>query len=174
MSKNENKLNKINSQKSEGFEDNNFLETSQNQSRNKKNEKNKKENNSRISTKEIAQRIFTIDEENVLVKIIENHNNSSISKICEFFNHSNLNYSKIHSKTLYNNNEDNFIYNNIIKNNNRRISIISEKLSSMKNPNEISTKESILCGYINNKIRNYNKNNFENQVKLSCCFFNED
>ena len=39
MSKNENKLNKINSQifnENEGFEDNNFLETSQNQSRNKK------------------------------------------------------------------------------------------------------------------------------------------
>ena len=76
MSKNENKLNKINSQifnENEGFEDNNFLETSQNQSRNKKNEKNKKENNSRISTKEILQRIFTLDKENVLVKIIENH-----------------------------------------------------------------------------------------------------
>ena len=76
MSKNENKLNKINSQifnENEGFEDNNFLETSQNQSRNKKNEKNKKENNSQISTKEILQRIFTLDKENVLVKIIENH-----------------------------------------------------------------------------------------------------
>ena len=140
MSKNENKMNKINSQifnENEGFKDNNFLETSQNQSRNKKNEKNKKENNSQISIQKILQRIFTIDEENVLVKIIENHNNSSISKIWEFFHHSNLNYSKIHSKTLYNNNEDNFIYNNIIKNNNRRISIISEKLSSTKNPDEI-------------------------------------
>ena len=109
----------------------------------------------------------------MLVKIIENHN-SSISKICEFFNHSNLNYSKIHCKTLYNNNEDNFIYNNIIKNNNRRISIISEKLSSMKNLDEISIKESFLCDYINNKIRNYNKNNFENKIKLSCCFCNRD
>lgn len=97
MSKNENKMNKINSQifnENEGFKDNNFLETSQNQSRNKKNEKNKKENNSQISIQKILQRIFTIDEENVLVKIIENHNNSSISKIWEFFHHSNLNYSK--------------------------------------------------------------------------------
>ena len=45
MSKNENKLNKINSQifnENEGFEDNNFLETSQNQSRNKKKKTKKK------------------------------------------------------------------------------------------------------------------------------------
>ena len=44
----------------------------------------------------------------------------------------------------------------------------------MKNPDEISTKESFLYDYINNKIRNYNKNNFENKVKLSCCFCNRD
>ena len=150
--------------------------TYKNQSRNKKNEKNEKDNNSQISTKEISPRnnSLTTNEENILVKIMENHNNSSISKICEFFNQSNLNYSQIHSKNLYDDDKNNFIYNNIIKNNFRRINSISEKLSSMKNPDEISTKESFICGYINNKSRNYNKSDFKHQVKLTCCFFNDN
>ena len=139
-------------------------------------EKNEKDNNSQISTKEISPRnnSLTTNEENILVKIMENHNNSSISKICEFFNQSNLNYSQIHSKNLYDDDKNNFIYNNIIKNNFRRINSISEKLSSMKNPDEISTKESFICGYINNKSRNYNKSDFKHQVKLTCCFFNDN
>ena len=150
--------------------------TYKNQSRNKKNEKNEKDNNSQISTKEISPRnnSLTTNEENILVKIMENHNNSSISKICEFFNQSNLNYSQIHSKNLYDDDKNNFIYNNIIKNNFRRINSISEKLSSMKNPDEISTKESFICGYINNKSRNYNKSDLKHQVKLTCCFFNDN
>ena len=46
----------------------------------------------------------------------------------------------------------------------------------MKNPNEISTKESSLYGYINNKnfkSRN-SKNKLDEKVKLSCCFFKEN
>ena len=76
-----------------------------NQSRNIKNGNISKENNSQKSTKEISPRnnSLTVDEENVIIKIIENkQNNSSISKICEFFNQSNLSFSKIHNKILYN------------------------------------------------------------------------
>ena len=170
MSKNEGEQN------IEMFNKNQESKIYKNQSRNKKNEKNEKDNNSQISTKEISPRnnSLTTNEENILVKIMENHNNSSISKICEFFNQSNLNYSKIHSKNLYDDDKNNFIYNNIIKNNFRRINSISEKLSSMKNPDEISTKESFICGYINNKSRNYNKSDLKHQVKLTCCFFNDN
>ena len=155
------------------------LEKTRNISRNKKNENNIKENNSQKSTKEISQRnnSMTVDEENIIVKIIENnHNNSSLSKINDYFNQSNLNFSKIHHKKLYNDNKDNFIFNTIIMNNKIRINNISEKLSSMKNPNEISTKESSLYGYINNKnfkSRN-SKNKLDEKVKLSCCFFKEN
>ena len=120
---------------------------------------------------------MTADEENIIVKIIENNlNNSSLSKINDYFNQSNLNYSKIHHKKLYNDNKDNFIFNTIIMNNKTRINNISEKLNSMKNPNEISTKESSLYGYINNKnfkSRN-SKNKLDEKVKLSCCFFKEN
>jgi hypothetical protein len=170
MSKNEGKQN------IEMFNKKQESKTYKNQSRNKKNEKNEKDNNSQISTKEISPRnnSLTTNEENILVKIMENHNNSSISKICDFFNQSNLNYSQIHSKNLYDDDKNNFIYNNIIKNNFRRINSISEKLSSMKNPDEISTKESFICGYINNKSRNYNKSDLKHQVKLTCCFFNDN
>lgn len=170
MSKNEGEQN------IEMFNKNQESKIYKNQSRNKKNEKNEKDNNSQISTKEISPRnnSLTTNEENILVKIMENHNNSSISKICEFFNQSNLNYSQIHSKNLYDDDKNNFIYNNIIKNNFRRINSISEKLSSMKNPDEISTKESFICGYINNKSRNYNKSDLKHQVKLTCCFFNDN
>ena len=172
MSKNEGKQN------IEMFNKKQESKTYKNQSRNKKNEKNEKDNNSQISTKEISPRnnSLTTNEENILVKIMENHNNSSISKICEFFNQSNLNYSQIHSKNLYDDDKNNFIYNNIIKNNFRRINSISEKLSSMKNPNEISTKESSLYRYINNKnfkSRN-SKNKLDEKVKLSCCFFKKN
>ena len=155
------------------------LEKTRNISRNKKNENNIKENNSQKSTKEISQRnnSMTVDEENIIVKIIENNNNnSSISKINDYFNQSNLNFSKIHHKKLYNDNKDNFIFNTIIMNNKIRINNISEKLNSMKNPNEISTKESSLYGYINNKnfkSRN-SKNKLDEKVKLSCCFFKEN
>ena len=148
-----------------------------NQSRNIKNGNISKENNSQKSTKEISPRnnSLTVDEENVIIKIIENkQNNSSISKICEFFNQSNLSFSKIHNKILYNEDQDNFIFNNIIKNNKMRINNISKKLNSMKNPDDISTKESFLSGYINsknNKSRNIQKNNLNDEVKLSCCFF---
>ena len=128
---------------------NNSLEKIRNLSRNKKKEDNIKENDSQKSTKEKSQRnnSMTADEENIIVKIIENnHNNSSLSKINDYFNQSNLNYSKIHHKKLYNDNKDNFIFNTIIMNNKTRINNISEKLNSMKNPNEISTKESSLYG----------------------------
>ena len=155
------------------------LEKIRNLSRNKKKEDNIKENDSQKSTKEKSQRnnSMTADEENIIVKIIENnHNNSSLSKINDYFNQSNLNYSKIHHKKLYNDNKDNFIFNTIIMNNKTRINNISEKLNSMKNPNEISTKESSLYGYINNKnIKSRNtKNKFDEKVKLSCCFFKEN
>ena len=155
---------------------NNSLEKIRNLSRNKKKEDNIKENDSQKSTKEKSQRnnSMTADEENIIVKIIENnHNNSSLSKINDYFNQSNLNYSKIHHKKLYNDNKDNFIFNTINK---TRINNISEKLNSMKNPNEISTKESSLYGYINNKnIKSRNsKNKFDEKVKLSCCFFKEN
>ena len=156
---------------------NEIIKTHRNQSRNIKNDNISKENNSQKSTKEISPRnnSLTVDEENVIIKIIENkQNNSSISKICEFFNQSNQNFSKIHNKKLYNEDEDNFIFNNIIKNNKMRINNISKKLNSMKNPDEISTKESFLSGYINNKnvkSRNIQKNNLNDEVKLSCCFF---
>jgi len=158
---------------------NNSLEKIRNLSRNKKKEDNIKENDSQKSTKEKSQRnnSMTADEENIIVKIIENnHNNSSLSKINDYFNQSNLNYSKIHHKKLYNDNKDNFIFNTIIMNNKTRINNISEKLNSMKNPNEISTKESSLYGYINNKnIKSRNtKNKFDEKVKLSCCFFKEN
>lgn len=158
---------------------NNSLEKIRNLSRNKKKEDNIKENDSQKSTKEKSQRnnSMTVDEENIIVKIIENnHNNSSLSKINDYFNQSNLNYSKIHHKKLYNDNKDNFIFNTIIMNNKTRINNISEKLNSMKNPNEISTKESSLYGYINNKnIKSRNtKNKFDEKVKLSCCFFKEN
>ena len=158
---------------------NNSLEKIRNLSRNKKKEDNIKENDSQKSTKEKSQRnnSMTADEENIIVKIIENnHNNSSLSKINDYFNQSNLNYSKIHHKKLYNDNKDNFIFNTIIMNNKTRINNISEKLSSMKNPNEISTKESSLYGYINNKnfkSRN-SKNKLDEKVKLSCCFFKKN
>ena len=156
---------------------NEIIKTHRNQSRNIKNDNISKENNSQKSTKEISPRnnSLTVDEENVIIKIIENkQNNSSISKICEFFNQSNQNFSKIHNKKLYNEDEDNFIFNNIIKNNKMRINNISKKLNSMKNPDEISTKESFLSDYINNKnvkSRNIQKNNLNDEVKLSCCFF---
>ena len=158
---------------------NNSLEKIRNLSRNKKKEDNIKENDSQKSTKEKSQRnnSMTVDEENIIVKIIENnHNNSSLSKINDYFNQSNLNYSKIHHKKLYDDNKDNFIFNTIIMNNKTRINNISEKLNSMKNPNEISTKESSLYGYINNKnIKSRNsKNKFDEKVKLSCCFFKEN
>ena len=158
---------------------NNSLEKIRNLSRNKKKEDNIKENDSQKSTKEKSQRknTMTADEENIIVKIIENNlNNSSLSKINDYFNQSNLNYSKIHHKKLYNDNKDNFIFNTIIMNNKTRINNISEKLNSMKNPNEISTKESSLYGYINNKnIKSRNsKNKFDEKVKLSCCFFKEN
>ena len=158
---------------------NNSLEKIRNLSRNKKKEDNIKENDSQKSTKEKSQRnnSMTADEENIIVKIIENnHNNSSLSKINDYFNQSNLNYSKIHHKKLYNDNKDNFIFNTIIMNNKTRINNISEKLNSMKNPNEISTKESSLYGYVNNKnFRSRNsKNKIDEKVKLSCCFFKEN
>ena len=155
------------------------LEKTRNINRNKKNENKIKEKNSQKSTKEITQRnsSMTVDEENIIVKIIENNNNnSSISKLNDYFNQSNLNYSKIHHKKLYNDNKDNFIFNTIIMNNKTRINNISEKLSSMKNPNEISTKESSLYGYVNNKnFRSRNsKNKIDEKVKLSCCFFKKN
>ena len=121
-------------------------------SRNIKNEISK-ENINQISTKEKTSRnnSLTLDEENIIVTIIKNkQNNSSFLKICEFFEQPNLNYSKIHDKRLWSSNEGNFIFKNIIENKNR-INNISEKLNSMKNPNDISTKESFLSGYINNK-----------------------
>jgi hypothetical protein len=45
----------------------------------------------------------------------------------------------------------------------------------MKNPRDISTKESFLSGYINNKkikSRFCMKNNLDDKVKFTCCFFN--
>ena len=129
-----------------------------------------KQNYSYYPEKEIlTKNISEINEDNIIIKILEEKNNEdSLSQISKLFNKKDLNFYKIHDKTLYN--ENNFLYNTIIKNNSKRIQDISYKLSSMKNPDEISTKETKSIILTNeNKKRKKNENNDE--VKFSCCGF---
>ena len=117
----------------------------------------------------------SLKEENILIKILEEKKSeNSFSQISKIFNQNDLNYSKIHDKILYNKNENNFIYNITIKNNSNRIKNISNKINSMKSPYEISTKDtngSVLYNNNNKNEKNNNKKEFD-EVKLSCCCFN--
>ena len=133
-------------------------------------------NNSHFSTKETTPRkdSVNIDEENILIQIIENKKKEeSLSEISKLFYQKDLNYYQIHDKILYNNNQNNFLYNTIIKNNSKRINEISNKLSSMKNPDDISTKETKSIIFSNKKKyeRKSRNNKNEDLEKVSCCCF---
>jgi hypothetical protein len=139
------------------------------------NKSKKNKNNVFLNDTSSIKNSISLKEENILIKMLEEKNNeNSFSQISKIFNQKDLNYSKIHDKILYNKNENNFIYNIIIKNNSNRIKNISNKINSMKNPYEISTKDTNCSVLYNNNKKNEKNNNKKefDDVKFSCCCFN--